>query len=435
MNWQDRLRGLGILVGNGARWLAGDLRGHWPAALFSVAAAFIIWFIIEDITNPREEGRAPADSGIQVTAVNVPDGYLVSIPQTVFVTVQARESDIATLRPDDFRATVDLADVDPTVGSVNVPVQVTSRRDNVDVLEVSPPTVNVHLERAFRREVEVTARMIAPPPPGFRIKQVNGVEIPPDIEPPIVTIEGPEELVARVERVEIDVNLATARTATFSVQGDLVARSEAGNEIQLSISDTRATATFQIESVVSPTTLGIRGQTTGTPAKGFAIVNVTVDPPTVEVTGPQAVIEGLKGPLLVEPVDVSNARQDVTQTRTLEPPENVSVEVETVVVTVEIAPIPSRIAIWTEVTVEDVPPGLIAIPGALPSVRATEVVISGDQADIDAVREDPTLIRATVSLSGAQAGTASYTPTVTVPPGVNVESRTDVTITLAAGPP
>ncbi|MGD9935089.1 MAG: YbbR-like domain-containing protein [Dehalococcoidia bacterium] len=439
MKWEERTRGVSQVIAALARLAAFDVRRHWMAALLSLLTALILWAIIEDIENPRVEGRAPAEGGIEVEALNIPDGYVVEALQTVLVRVEAREGDLESLRRSDFRAEVDLARVDPADGLVRVPVKVVSRRSDVVVLEVIPSSVDVSLTRSLKRDVEVKVRVVEVPPAGFRIKQVDGVDVPPLIDPPLVTVSGTADLVERVDRVELEVSLATAKTRSFVVSGDLVVRSADGNVLQVTLSDERATATFAIEEIFTPSAVGLQPRITGQPEKGYVVTNISVEPSAVEVTGPTAVIEGLQGPLALEPVDVTGARASLTRTITIQPPPNVSIERQTVVIRVDIAPIrcgtstaaPCESAsFWVGVNVTDIPTGFAVQPTRL----QTQVRVSGPLATMATLTTAD--IKATVSLAGATTGAGTYTVAVTVPAGLTAESVDQVTITLVpAGTP
>ncbi len=433
MRWEERTRGAGQVATALARLAAFDVRRHWMAAVLSLLTALVLWTIIEDIENPRVEGRAPAEGGIEVEALNIPDGYVVEALQTVLVRVEAREGDLESLRRSDFRAEVDLAKVDPANGIARVPVKVVSRRSDVVVLEVIPSSVDVSLTRSLKRDVEVTVRIVEGPPAGFRIKQVDGIDVPPLIDPPLVTIQGTAELVERVDRVELEVSLATAKTRSFVVSGDLVVRSAEGNVLQVTLSDERATATFAIEEIFTPSAVGLQPRITGQPEKGYVVTNISVEPSAVEVTGPTAVIEGLQGPLALEPVDVTGAKASLTRTITIQPPPNVSIERQTVVIRVEIAPIrcgtstaaPCESAsYWVGVTLTDVPAGLVVQSSRLQA----QVKVSGLLATMATLTTAD--IKATVSLTGATTGAGTYTATVTVPGGITVDSVEPITITL-----
>jgi YbbR domain-containing protein len=432
MKAQERAIRLAARAIAGARWIAGDVRAHWASALLSLAVAFVIWLIIEDTSDPRQEARAPASSGIPVQAVNVPNGYLEPTLATVVVRVRGRGSDIRDLRPEDFRATADLAAVVPDGSPVSVPVRVTSRRSGVEILEVIPATMTIQLEPAVTRTVEVTARVTASPPAGFQLKKVDGKEVAPTLTPPVVTVTGSAAVVERVARVELDVSLASARTERYSFRGDLVARSADGNVLQVRLSATRAEAVFQIESVFTPRTIGLAVQVTGEPAHGYRVVSVTVQPPTIEVTGPQSVIENLQAPLPLEPIDVSNVRESFVRPKLIDPPDNVQVDVQTAVVRVEIAPIMAEAAVYLAVSITDIPAGLTVLPG---TILVTRIVVRGTLVDVEAVEANRGLVVASLSLLGASAGTANYRPVVTAPPGITVVSVDEVAVTLTAGAP
>jgi YbbR domain-containing protein len=401
----------------------------------------VIWVVIEDVTNPREEGRAPASGAIQITAVNVPEGYLAEDLPSVTVEVRASQRDLATLRPSDFRAEVDLADIEPGARLVTLPVEVSARRDGVEVLEVFPATVDVTLVEAFTAEKPVTVTITEAPPSGFRIKQVDGKPVPADVDPEFVTLYGSEELVERVDRVELEVSLADARQGTYTADGELVARAMDGTVIQVvRMSATEATATFSIEPDFSPLTLGLFAETTGRVARGYHIVEVIIEPATVEATGPQAIIDGLQGPLVLEPVDVTNATTTLRVPRNVSPPPNVEISVSSAIVQVVIEPqrcagveaVPCvRATFLVDVALAEVPAGLVPAAGVL---RA-EVHLAGTPEAMDALIADVTQLRGTVSLANAQPGTASYTPSVSFPAGIFVLSLGSVEVTLEiAGP-
>jgi YbbR domain-containing protein len=78
-------------------------------------------------------------------------------------------------------------------------------------------------------------------------------------------------------------------------------------------------------------------QVRGTPAAGFAIQRVEVEPATVRITGPRSTIE-TRGEVPTVPIDVSGSRRSVTQSVGLMLPASTYLIRERAVrVTVEIA--------------------------------------------------------------------------------------------------
>lgn len=411
---------------------AGNVTGHWALAVFSVVAAFGVWVAIQDVDNPQVEGLAPASGGVQVQAVNLPDGFLVDALPSVKVRVEARKDVLAELRPSDFKAEVNVRDAPRDGETSSLPVQVESRRDRVRVISVEPANVQVALIRGASREVQVTYRVVAAPPTGY---QLDGE---PLVQPGFVTIRGRSDLVESVKSVAAEVNLASARDQTVSVQADLAAYSADGNVVQVQMDSRQAQLTFKIAQVFSQRALALSPVIVGTPAPGFIVTGVTIDPPVVLVSGLKSIIDGLTLPLNLEKLDVTGARERITQTKQIERPPNVSIDRPSVVVRVEISPLdcgagqpaagcePATLLIAP--AFENAPAGLV-VDGAV----TVQVRVSGPISQVAALK--PGDVKATVSLSGASAGTGLYPVRVTVPPGLRAEPVDPVTITLRLATP
>jgi YbbR domain-containing protein len=407
---------------------------HWGLAGFSVVAAFGVWFVIQDVENPRIEGVAPAtDPAILVTADNVPEGSLASDLPRVKVKVEARKQDLPTLRSGDFVARVDVKGMTLGVPDTRA-VHVVSKRDGVRVLSVDPASVQVTLEEAKTKDVAVQVRRTSLLPIGYRETDAPG------IEPAFVRVLGRPEQVDSVSSVDIDVGLSGVREPGYVAEGDLVARTESGNTVDVVITPSRARVTFKIEQTLVQRAIGITPQIVGVPAAGYRVANVTVDPPTAQVTGPSNIVDKLQT-LGVEKLDVTGAKTDVTQSRSIDKPPNTLVDRQTVVVKVEIKPIEcggtqTGVACgWATVVVAvgfepQAPLGLQADA----AVYFAQVRVSGSVAQIQALK--PADIKATVSLAGAVAGTAVYPVTATIDPkvtGLKVETVEPITITLRLG--
>lgn len=396
----------------------------------SLLAAFAIWFVVEDIENPRKEGTAPVSgAGIVIEVVNRAEGLIVDDLPEVRVRVEAREADLPNLRPGDFRATVDakgLTSAQPESRAVRVE----SRREGVKVLWVEPATVEVRMITAATKEVPVEIHQTGELPAGYRLAEA------PVVEPAFVTISGRPELVDSVQSVQLDVNLSGVRSETFEHEGGLVARAATGNEQTVELSATRAKATFKIAQVFTQRTLPVLPVVTGVPATGFRVSAVTWDPQTVTVTGLKAVIDSLPGYMTTEALTIAGARTEVTAARNLEHPPNVSLDRQSVTIKVKVeafecggqagGPFPAMLFVVAP-TVEGLPAGLTVAPGSTLSVQ---VRVAGPFTQLATLKAND--IRASVSLAGAVAGTGTFPVTVTVPQGLRVEGGdTTIPVTLA----
>jgi len=407
------------------RSVGSSVASHWAMACFSLIAAFGVWFVIQDVENPRVTGLVPAEPQPPSIQVEVKDNqdYIVTDPQPVKVQVEARKADLADLRPTDFDATVSVLGK-PVGVPVDVPVHVTTRRNGVRILNVSPAQVTVTLQEAKVKEMPVTAHVVQPLPENYRLADPDH---DPQLDPVSVKIRGLPALVDSVATVDLDINLSGARSDTVTLEGELVARTEAGNPVTVSITPARASATYKVTQTFTQRTLGLTPSTSGQPAPGFRIGNITVDPPVVTVTGPKSVVDSLQG-IGAEAVNVTNARTNITQVRQVDKVSNLAIDHTTVIITVEIKPIDCgdpATAPCGGTTFTVAPTFTGATPGLTADANeyAVQVRVTGSLADLQKLK--PTDIKAAVPLTNPVVGTKSYDVIITLPSGLNLKAEAD----------
>ena len=416
----------------------GTLYKHWTLALFSLAAALGVWFVIQDVENPRVEGRFPREPGSIEAIVKNNNDFIVRDMVPVSLSVDARKGDIANLRREDFEVYIDLAGVEVGGPAVSLPVRATSKRDSVRVLSVTPSTMRVTVVEAQSKEVPVIIRRTGELPTGYR----ESPDADPAIEPAFVTVRGAPELVSTVKNAELVVNLAGIRSETLVSEGDLTPRTESGSDVTVKLSQPRARATIKIEQTFVQRTLSVTPAIIGVPAPGYRIVNITSDPATVVLNGPTTAVGSIQLGLSTERVDVTGAKSDVVLTRNIDQPPNTFLDRRSVTVKVEIKPIEcsagtgapcGAVTFFIAPDIGPPPTGLVrdSSGGALTS----DVRISGPLAVIRDL--SPTAFKVTVSLAGGIAGTATYQVVVVPPPGLNikVEPVDPVVIVLRAATP
>lgn len=393
---------------------------NWPLAIFSLVLSFAIWFLVEDVENPRIEATVPGEeqAAIPVEVVNVPSGLIVGEVEPIRVFVEAREEDIDELRAADFNAVVDASQVG--AGDVrSLPVTVTTERREVRVIRPEPRTVEVSVVATVSRELPVTVVITGELPSGFR----QGLEA---VDPPFVEITGREELVDSVDEIQATVSIAGLQnTQTFNVE--LVPRTSDGSRVTVTLSRNRARVTVPVEEALLTRQIAVLGGATGTPARGYTVTDVAVSPSPIEVTGPREIVESLSA-FVVEDADVSGAIAQVIERRDLELPAGVSANVETVFITVAIDPqIGSRVLRVVPVF-SDTPQGLELAAG----VYFVEVRLAGLEPDLARLGLDDVIAR--VSLAGAPPRFSRHQPEVSVPEGIEVVSVAPLWVQLVAPP-
>ena len=418
-----RLSGLVSVLLRGFRVAGADLvRSRW-FIVASLVAAIIVWLVIEDIENPRVEAVVPGENyqAIPVDPVNLPDGLVIRESFSVRVRVKANADDIPGLTADDFRATIDVRDIEEGK-PVSRSVQVVSNRDDVRVVAVQPPDVRISAEAAATREFAITVRVSGEPPAGFRIAENS----PLSAEPALAEVSGRADLVETVASIEIEVNVSGVRESSLVIQSDLVARSAGGNRVDVTVSPARARATVQIEQIVSQRLLTVTPVIEGNPAPGYLIASVSVDPATVIANGPTNVVEGLTS-FRSETVNITGAESTVVQTRSISEVPNVILDHNTVVIRVAIKPIDGEAIVFIAPEFVDVPEGL-----SVDGLYTIEVSLVGPVAELSLLRSGD--ITVTVSLEGAQEGPNTVSPTVTLDsdvfPNVSTEDLAPLSVVL-----
>lgn len=401
-------------------------------ALFSLGAAFAIWFVIQDVENPRVQASFPADgtTAIPVLATNA-DLYIPNASYNVAVQVEGRQDEVVNLSRDDFDATVDIKGITPENPQERT-VKVTSKRNGVRVLSVTPATLFVTVAPVVEQQFDVVVNRLGQLPAGF-------VEQDFKVEPPQVTVRGLPEDLANIVSIALDVNLSNQREGTTVIENQLVARSVTGAQIGVSIAPNRAKVTLTIKQEFVQRTLPVVPVLVGQPGPGYRITSISVEPSAISVSGPADRI-ATQTQLTTEPIQLTNATGEIRLLRTIDAPANLSLERRTVTVIIQVKPIEcagapaaspcGAVLVQVAPLPENQPPALFVVGTPRLSIQLT-----GPLTVLDTIL--PGQIQAKVSLAGAVAGTGSYPVTVTIPAalvsqGVRAEQPTPIQLTLAS---
>lgn len=391
-------------------------------AAFSLLIGVVLWLVVTDAENPTRVDTFGTQ--IAVEPVNVGQELAVansSLP-TVQVRIEAPEDRWDDLTPGNFRAFVDLDDLEAREQLVPVQVEV-SGISRVRVIGTTPSTVRINLEELQTKEVPVTTRIVGTPPRGYE----PGPLIP---ERNTVEVSGPASLVSRVTEAAAAVNV-TGLTVGLEQSVSVVPLAEGGGEIrgvtaepetvQVSVSITQSTLTR---------TLPLEAQITGEPAPGYRISGVRVTPATVQVEGTIDVLQALDT-LRLPNVDVGGQAADVKTTVLPAAPEGVTVVPGGTMVAVEvtIVPIAGSVALTLAPEVVNVRDGLVARvnPGSV------TVIVDGPLPRLNTL--PPGAVRATVDASNLGPGTTDVRVVTTLPDGVFIRQVQPATVSVTLTPP
>lgn len=357
---------------------------------------------------------------------------ILPINEASDVTLLTNLGDVTTVRyvapPDlglridagSFKATVDLANVDPKLGHVTLRVNVTALDDRVQVLDVQPSQITVQLDRVTSRSVPVKAVIVGAVPSGLELGT-------PILDQQTATVTGPAGVISKVTEVDarvpidpsgIDVDRTVDLIAVDATGAQLTPVDIAPSSVHLRIPvfTDRRTRTLPVSAVV-----------TGTPAAGFEIESVTTDPVVVQVQGDANDLAGLQ---LADTtaVSVSGASADVVVNVPLALPNGVQALGDgTVQVTVKLRAV-------TAARTFDA--GLVLV-GASPdrvyslSTSHVLVTIGGSATDLDRLGSVSLVL--TLDVAGLDVGSHKVVPTANLTTGLTLlsVSPSPVIVTIA----
>ncbi|RME24975.1 MAG: hypothetical protein D6798_10005 [Deltaproteobacteria bacterium] len=165
-----------------------------PLKVLSLLFATMLWAWVQSDQVVEVRTRA-------TVAWSWPDGLVPSrqVPSTLVVTVSGPQGVVRQLKRGTLSLAVDLHD--SPAGTVAVDfgqIEVAGLPPGVEVVQVSPPAVDIDLEKAITKEVEVRPTIIGEPADGYTITDVRS-------EPPTVHIVGPQSRVQELAQVATDV--------------------------------------------------------------------------------------------------------------------------------------------------------------------------------------------------------------------------------------
>lgn len=306
------------------RRLGRTIVHNWPLKLAAVALAALLYAgLVASQDSDTYVGP------ITVTPVNQPVGtvrtnQLRDVEEVRYIA----PADLGSLRAEDFRATVDLANVEPDANPVAVRVQVTAVDPRVTILDVQPKSIIVVLDESVTREVEVIV-VQSTSPAGVEVGEVT-------VTPATVRVSGPSAAVNRVVAARVSASIdASALDVDREIAPDAV--DEAGETVTgVEIEPALVHVTIPVYTDKESRTVPVNPIVTGTPGSGFRVASVDVDPVVVSIEGDKDQISELVA-VDTAPVPISGATRDVTRQVAFSLPTGVTViGAQTATVTVHI---------------------------------------------------------------------------------------------------
>jgi YbbR domain-containing protein len=401
------------------RRVARALVHNWPLKLAAIGLATLLYagFVASQDSNVYP-GPVP------VTPVNQPANTVVpnqlkDIEQIQYIA----PADLGRLRAEDFRATVDLSGLPADGNAVSVRVDVRPIDSRVTILAVRPPSIPVILDQKVSKQVQVTV-IQSTAPEGLQV----GATV---VTPTAVTVSGPSSAVKRVVEARVSVTVdASAVDVDRDVAPDAV--DDAGEPVTgVELDPTTVHVQIPVYENLQNKTLPVNPIVNGTPAAGFRVDRITVDPLVVSVEGDQDQLARLQT-ADTAPVSVSGATREVTSEVAYALPTGVSVigAPETARVTVRIVPVTETRTYTAGIGLDGRQPGL----DYEVSDRTVLLTLFGSTADLDRLASSPIVIALNVESLEPGSHQVTVVPGLSSSVSVGAISPEQVTVTVAERP-
>lgn len=393
---------------------------NWPLKIAAITMSVLLYGGLVLAQNTRTfDGSVPVEGVGQAT-----DVIVLSDLGAVRTIRYFAPADLGLrLDSSSFRATVDLEGLDPDAGPASVAIRVIAVDPRIQVLEYEPSRVIVQLDAVIGRTVPVRV-LLGSVPAGLEVGD-------PVAEVSEALVSGPRTVVERVVEVQaritvdasgIDINRQVELLPVDAVGEPLgpVDVEPASVRVRLPVYTDRQTRSLPVSPVV-----------VGTPAAGFEIAAVSVDPAVVSVEGDADDLAALER-ADTAPVAVSGASSDVTVAVALALPTGVeALGVGEVTVTVRLRPVTSTRTFEAGLVLS----GARSDRTYALSTDRVLVTIGGSVADLD--RLSGTTLVLVLDVTGLEPGDHPLVPTANLTTGLTLVAvaPSEVVVTVAGTSP
>jgi YbbR domain-containing protein len=396
---------------------------NWPLKLAAIALATLLYggLVLSQSSQafttpiPIQYANAPADVVVLSNPGSVTRIRYVAPPDLGFL-----------VNSTTFAASVDLSKVQPTGAPVLVPVTVTTIDPRVQILDFEPRSVPMTLDTLATKQVDIKADLL-PIPSGLDAGE-------PTVELATATVSGPQSVVSTISEVRASVAVDSSGVDVNQLV-TLVPIDDRGQAIPAStpveVQPPQVRVRVAVFSDRRSKTIPVSPNVIGTPAAGFEVESVELNPGVVSVEGDANDLAGLDH-ADTAPVSVAGASSGFVQTVGLALPDGVeALGAGSVQVTVRLRPITGTRTFEA---------GLV-LSGArsdrqysLSSDRVL-VTIGGSVADLD--RLSGTTLVLTVDVTGLADGTHDVPVSANLQTGLTLvaASPSKLQVTVTPAPP
>ena len=389
---------------------------NWPLKLAAVGLATLMY-----------GGLAVSQSTqvfpgvIPVLVVNQPDRtFILTRPEPVTQVRYFAPSGVL-VGTSTFSATVDLSGMTSTGAAVSVRIEVTSVDGRVRVLGYEPAFASIQLDSLISVVVPVKVEH-GTVPDGLTLGDTK-------VDPPSVVITGPKSVVDQVVAARADVQI---QPGGIDVDQDvkLVPVDALGNAVSpVDVTPATARVVIPVFSDRQTRTLPVNAILAGTPAAGFEIASITVQPLAVAVAGDADQLTQLAR-VDTAPVPLTGISSDLTTSVQLALPTGiVPVGDSVVVVTIKLRPVTATRTFSAGIR-------LVGARSDLTYVVAVDhvlVTIGGSVAELDRLSGSSLVVD--IDVTGRTSGSADLLATANLSAGTTLVAASPARVRVTVSGP
>lgn len=392
--------------------MRGSLGEHIGLMALAIVLGFLVWIGATFQDNPPKTETFAEPIPIEV--INRPQGWIVrnQSANQVRVEIRGRQDSLSRLSVNSFRAVADLEGLG--AGLHRVPIEVECSDKSVAILKYEPPFISLTLDQQQEKKVAVQVNIMDKDsiPLGY-------THLPPVVKPISVTVSGPKTLVDEVTQASVDVWLQGSKTTVERKLSPKLLNAEGASVEGVTPEPSLVTVQVPIEQELGFRDMTVRAIITGTPASGYWISNILVQPSTVTIFGAPSILSKMGGFLETTPIDVTGAKADLVKWVPLSLPAGVSVLSEEgqkgIQVKVQISAILGGQTVRRQLEQQNLSLGLKATV----SPDAVDVILSGPLPILQELQ--PGEVKVIVDLFGLTVGIHKVVPqAILVPEGLQV---------------
>lgn len=373
-----------------------------PTLMTALALAIIVWVSSVTASDPNQTITYETPIKLEILGQN-PDLVITHQQvQGVTLTLKAPRSVHARLSNDLslISANINLSGLEAGDHILTPEVIVDLRP--AQVVEVSPASVELSLEKVASKSMPVSLIQTGSLPVGFQIRDTR-------LSQSESKLVGPESLVQTVVEVAATINVSEL-TSSISRTLDLKPLNDAGVVVDgVVLSPNRVEVNIDVEQLVGYRNVFVKIVTNGSVAQGYHLTSIVVNPPTLTVYASDPdLIRSMPAYIETEPVNLNGAQQSFESRVGLQLPEGIVViGDQSAMVSVGVE------AIYNSTQILGVPVTAINLAGGLQaklSPQTVDVYISGPMNLLENI--GTASVHVTLDLSGLTEGTYQLSPQV-----------------------